>query len=114
MTLTVSKVEDFLIFKIGERRATFNQANEFKNKIIENIRSGKNKIALDFTDVDFIDSTFLGSIIGIIQQLANVNGDLRIFGMKDSVANTIRVVLPNKRLKIYSNKKELLNAIELE
>lgn len=114
MVMSESKIEDFFIFKIGEKRATFNQANDFKARVTERIRAGSTKIVLDFTDVDFVDSTFLGAIIGIIQQLVNSDGDLRIFGMKESVANTIRVVLPNKRLKIYSNKKELLNAIELE
>lgn len=114
MVMSETKIEDFFIFKIGEKRATFNQANDFKSRVTEKIRAGSTKIALDFTDVDFVDSTFLGSIIGIIQQLVNSDGDLRIFGMKESVANTIRVVLPNKRLKIYPGKKELLNAIELE
>lgn len=114
MLLTETKVENFFIFKIGEKRATFNQANEFKSKISEKIRDGQIKIALDFSSVEFIDSTFLGSIINIIQQLTANDGDLRIFGMAESVANTIRVVLPNKRLKIYNNKSELLNAIEFE
>ncbi len=52
---------DVIVEVVDLTRATLSEADEFKQRLTENIENGYKKIVVDLSDCEFIDSTFLGS-----------------------------------------------------
>ena len=64
------------------------------------IESGHPLIALDLSEVDFIDSSGLGAIVSVLKQLDG-RGDLVIVGAKPAVMNLFRLTRMDKVFRMY-------------
>ncbi len=52
------------------------QANQLRHTVSELVAEGNNLVLLDLADVNFIDSTGLGTLIVALKMLRNAGGDL--------------------------------------
>ena len=50
-----------LVEKVNLTRATLKEAEEFKSHLVSDIKDGWQKIVVDLSECEFIDSTFLGA-----------------------------------------------------
>lgn len=71
-------VNDISIIKVNLVHATYKYAGDFKNCLEETIKLGNYKLILDFSQCQFVDSTFLGSIAVLIKALRSVSGSIKI------------------------------------
>lgn len=62
----------FLVIKIAEPKLTVNISNEFREGLIHAINEGNYKIVLDLSNVAFMDSSALGSIIAAFNHLQEI------------------------------------------
>lgn len=53
-------------------------APSIRERLIELIADGHNHIVVDLTEVDFLDSTGLGVLVGGVRRTRSAGGDLRI------------------------------------
>jgi anti-sigma B factor antagonist len=58
-----------------------------ENKISEIINFGKNKIIVNFQDLDYISSAGLGVFMAFIEELRQSGGDIKMAAMKPKVYN---------------------------
>lgn len=56
-------------------------ASGCRESIVRAINDGKKYLILDFSGIDFIDSTGLGFLVSILKAAANQGGKLRICGL---------------------------------
>jgi len=81
------EVGDVIIEKVNLSRATLKEAEEFKTTLIRDIEKGKKKIIVDLSDCEFIDSTFLGSLVISLKKVTTLGGDIKLVGFQSDVRN---------------------------
>jgi anti-anti-sigma factor len=58
----------------------------------ESIEKETAKVIIDFTGLDFIDSTGIGSIINLVHESADKNMEIQLTGMKEEVKHLFDTV----------------------
>jgi anti-sigma B factor antagonist len=66
-------------------------APRLRNVVTDQVRQGYVKVVVDMTEVDFIDSSGLGALIGCLKTAREHGGDLRISGVGKQVATVLRI-----------------------
>lgn len=78
---------------------------EFKEMMLEIIQnenpSGLKKFILNLEEVDFVDSSGLGSFLSVLRHLRDHGGSLRIANMKKSVRTIFELVSMHKVFEIH-------------
>jgi anti-sigma B factor antagonist len=76
------------------------QANELRQQVSELVAAGNNLVLLDMADVNFIDSSGLGSLIVTLKMLRTAGGDLYLY----SIAEPVRSLLSATRMdRLFEN-----------
>ena len=67
-----------LVEKVNLTRATLKEAEEFKSHLVADIKNGWQKIVVDLSECEFIDSTFLGALVVSLKKITNLGGKARL------------------------------------
>ncbi len=94
-------INNIVIQVVNLSRATYREANVLKKNLDELISIQKQqKIIVDISKCEFIDSTFLGVLVLALKSSAKINGD-------------IRIVKPDEVVKALMEKAGTLNVFNL-
>lgn len=104
------EVGEVLVVKPLDRRIDASGAPDLKGKMVDWINGGRNHIVLDLSNVDFIDSSGLGTIVSILKTLGN-KGDLRISGLKETVMSLFRLTRMDRVFQIYPSAEDAIMAL---
>jgi len=63
-------------------------------------------VLLDLSEVDFIDSSGLGSLLSCLRTMNAKDGDLRLFGMRKPVQAMFELVRMHRLFAIYDTEDE--------
>lgn len=108
MELIEEIIDDVVVEIVNIDRATIRQAEDLKEKVTSRINAGYKKIIIDISSVEFLDSTFLGVIVGTLKRVAKVGGDLKLVGFRPQV----RAMFELTRLfRVFESYSELQGAI---
>jgi anti-anti-sigma factor len=83
MEFKSEKFSDVTVIHVFLTRATLAKAVTFKDYVTEIVDSGSNKIIIDLSICEYIDSTFLGAMVAILKKVNSLNGDLRLVYNKE-------------------------------
>lgn len=72
------EIKDIVVYKLNFTRATIKEAQQFRDIVVEDIKSRKLKIIVDLSECDYIDSTFLGALVIIVKKAAEASGGSKI------------------------------------
>ncbi|MGV6810431.1 MAG: STAS domain-containing protein [bacterium] len=89
MQLNIEKT-DFLLVTVQENRLDAALAPQFKKQVKHFIDEGENKIVLDFSQLNFMDSSSLGMLVELLKGIGT-QGQLVIMGARDVVANLFKL-----------------------
>lgn len=78
-------------------------APHLREEIHSAVSAGNSRIAIDLTDVDFIDSSGLGALINGLKSTRQAGGDLRIASPAEQVRLVLELTNINRVLKAYDN-----------
>lgn len=99
-----------VVAKTLDQRVDARLAGELKHQLLALIESGNALIALDLSEVDFIDSSGLGAIVSARKQL-NGRGDLVIVGAKPAVVNLFRLTRMDKVFRMFPQADDAVAAL---
>jgi anti-anti-sigma factor len=85
MEFSRQDIDDVIVLTVNLKRATLVEAEEFKQALVNEIQKGFKKIVVDLSTCEFIDSTFLGSLVVSLKKLTGLGGDLRLVGFQPAV-----------------------------
>ncbi|MBN1302017.1 MAG: STAS domain-containing protein [Melioribacteraceae bacterium] len=110
-TFTVNSEGDISIVTLNISEATLKYAQSFKYFMVQRIIKNRSKIIIDCRNVNFMDSTFLGSLVYSLKKAAIDSGDLKlILGNFESPVWTMFETTNMFRIfKIY---KDIESAVE--
>lgn len=98
------------VAKMHDQRVDARLASEFKRNLQVLIESANPLIALDMSEVDFIDSSGLGVIVSVLKQMKG-RGDLVIVGARPAVVNLFRLTRMDKVFRMFPRTDEAVAAL---
>lgn len=100
--------KDVVIEVVNLTRATLKEANQFKKILQEDIEKKFKKIVIDISQCEFLDSTFLGTLVLAKRSINRIGGELKIV----EPASVFKVLLEKtSTLQIFETYKSLDEAI---
>lgn len=97
---------DVLVEIVDLTRATLNEAEEFKQRLAEDIESGHTKIVADLSICEFIDSTFLGTLVISLKRITSLGGDLRLVGFQPAVHSMFELTRMYRVFETFSLRED--------
>ena len=68
------------------------------------------KLLLNLENVGYVNSTAIGAIVAVAQQVRRRKGDLKIYGMKEDIRKVFDMVGASKILEIFETEQEALDS----
>ncbi len=99
---------DVIVEFVDLTRATLNEADEFKQRLTENIENGYKKIIVDLTVCEFIDSTFLGALVISLKKVTSIGGDLRLVGFQPAVQSMFELTRMYRVFETFNTKEDAI------
>jgi anti-sigma B factor antagonist len=85
--------------------------SEVLKDIVKNLLSKQEKnIIFNFSNVDFIDSSGLGSLVGCLRSVKKEGGDIKIYGLIEKVRVVFELIRLHQLFDIFENKDDAINS----
>ena len=99
---TVLYVEGLI--KLGE-------SAEFFSSALENVlKNESTNVIIDFTKIDYIDSTGIGELVGYLGKFANQNRKLILVNPSERIQKLLKLAKLDSVFKIYNSEDEAVSA----
>ncbi len=99
MAVTHHQDGDFTVFSMDGRFDAFG-ARELKN-VVSQVNVTKKRFILDMAGVNFIDSSGLGTLVGILRTVEKEGGQIRIAGLIPEVLIIFELTRLHRIFDIY-------------
>jgi anti-anti-sigma factor len=87
-------------------------AGETKRRLVEAVEGGQRRLVVDMADVDFVDSSGLGAIIGVLKAARQAGGDVRIARPTSQLQSILELTMLDRVLRPYETVEEALTGFE--
>jgi anti-anti-sigma factor len=101
---------DVVVISVSLKRATLVEAEEFKQVLVNDIQRGFKKIVVDLSSCEFIDSTFLGSLVVSLKKLTGLGGDLRLVGFQPAVHSMFELTRMYRVFESFNSAQEAVQS----
>ena len=95
--------EDVVIEVVNINRATLKEAIEFKAVLTNEIDNGCKKMIIDLSSCEYMDSTFLGTIVVALKKINNANGKLVLISPKTFAYDMLHVTGTMKLFDVFDS-----------
>lgn len=94
LTIKINSV-DFIIYEIDEAEIGLTNLNHLKSDIEKELSSGNLNIGIDLKNVNVINSSGLGILIGCMNRVKNAKGTFKILNPQDKIENLFKITKLN-------------------
>jgi anti-anti-sigma factor len=105
-------LDDVIVLTVNLKRATLVEAEEFKEVLVKEIQRGFKKIVVDHSTCEFIDSTFLGSLVVSLKKLTGLGGDLRLVGFQPAVHSMFELTRMYRVFESFKSSDEAVQSFK--
>ncbi len=109
LTLNLKQVQNIVVL-YPQGHINAHTVNEFEKKLEEIINSKNYNILINCEKLDYISSAGLGAIMGVIEEIRENSGDLRMCNMSESVYNIFDILGFTELYKIFKTEEEALKS----
>jgi anti-sigma B factor antagonist len=96
------------IIKVEEERLDSMIAPQLKSELLFLVNEGKRNVLIDLSNVNYADSSGLGSFLFGIRQLKNVDGQLKLLAANERIMSLVRIArLDNILLNFYDREQAI-------
>ena len=107
MTIKEEKLNEVLICVL-EGQITMNNSPELRKAFDNIIKRDEKKVILDFSQVSYIDSSGLATLIEMFQRLKKIAGNLRFSNIDQKVKSVFEITRLNKIFDIFETREMAL------
>jgi anti-sigma B factor antagonist len=100
---------DTLLVTLEIKEASLENGDAFKAEVIKLFDKYHKSIAIDMSAVEYIDSSFLGSIVSAFKHLISFQSEVVLVGLSKDITNLFALTRLDKVFKIYSTFDEVSN-----
>jgi anti-sigma B factor antagonist len=92
------------LIKLGE-------SAEFFSSALENVlKNDSGNVIIDFTKIDYIDSTGIGELVGYLGKFTNQNRKLILVNPSERILKLLKLAKLDAVFKIYNSEEEAISA----
>ncbi len=102
--------ENILIVTVDDERATVEFSSELKKELLDKIEEKNNNVIFDLRKTNFVDSSFLGTLVAGLKKCTMNNGDLKIVGLQEPVRSMFELTRLYKIFDILDTVDEAIKA----
>ena len=102
--------ENIVIEKVNLKRATYKEAEEFRNIVHEDIEAGWHNFIIDMKECEFMDSSFLGALVNSLKELERKDGILKLASVHDDTQTILDITRMSDIFKVYNDKDEAIKS----
>jgi len=110
MNYSFETKEGILVVTVKVKRATVEISGQLKNDLVSRIDDGSNRIVVDLSQTNFVDSSFLGVLVAGLKKATINNGDLKISGLQESVQALFELTRLYRIFDIFDNKEDAIKS----
>jgi anti-anti-sigma factor len=99
-----------VVYQVTLSRATVNDAMEFKQLLLDDVKLRKAKIVIDFSSCEFIDSTFLGVLVTSHKKASEYGGNIKLVADKPAVESMFEMTKVNRIINTFPTVDEALSS----
>ena len=103
MILRTTEIQGVVQATILPHEASLSNSELFKEEMITLVSNGAKLILLSFENVNYIDSSFLGSLVVALKYAMPRNSDICLVALKPDVKNLLTLIRMDKVFKIYND-----------
>lgn len=107
MKINNEKNGDILICAI-EGEIDINTSPQLRKEFDNFVKSNEKKVLVEFSNVVYIDSSGLATLIEMFQRLKKIGGQMRFSGMGQKIKNAFEITKLHKLFEIFENKEGAL------
>lgn len=104
--------KDVVVEFIELSRATVKESQEFKNILLNDIENNYLKFVIDFEGCEFIDSTFLSTLVTTLKLLIKKGGNLKLSSISSEVQSLLELTGTHRVFEIYRSKEEAIQSFK--
>jgi anti-anti-sigma factor len=110
MEFTRTEKGEVVVIKVNLNRATLKEAEEFKISLMNELQRDKKKLVVDLSNCDFIDSTFLGTLVVTLKKVTSTGGDLRLVGFRPAVSSMFELTRMFRVFETFQTSEEAVKS----
>lgn len=103
MSITATALNNQKVIKLEVTKFDVSNMQKIKQSIMEEIETGSNHIILDFSDVEFVDSSGLSVVIATFKQLNSIDGTLQLCGLQEQPLELLQITQLHKIFEIIDS-----------
>lgn len=107
MNVETQSIGNVLVITPLDRRLDASVSAKFKDDMQAMIAQGNHHILLDFSQVDFIDSSFLGALVSLLKALHG-KGELAICSLNNNIHSMFKLTRMDKIFIIGADQNQAL------
>lgn len=107
MNFETQTVGNVLVITPLDRRLDASVSSQFKEDLQTLISQGTHKILLDFSQVDFIDSSGLGALVSLLKSL-NGKGELALCSLNSNIQGMFKLTRMDKIFTLGADQSSTL------
>jgi anti-sigma B factor antagonist len=112
MVLKVNEINRIVQATILPDEASLTNAEMFKEEMITVIANGARLVMVSFENVNYIDSSFLGSLVVALKYAMPRNVDIYLVSLKPDVKNLLTLIRMDKVFRIFKDYDEAMETIK--
>jgi len=109
MTITTREVSHITIVDINGRITLGDETGQLRDTVRQLVSAGKKKIILNLANVDYIDSSGVGELVGSYTTVRNAGGELKLLGLTKKVHDVLNVT---KLYTVFDVKDDEFTAVK--
>jgi len=110
MKIETEKQQGVTLLTPVTRRLDASVALRFKEEVLSVIQQGEARLILDFSRVDFIDSSCLGALISLLKATSG-KGTLALCALNGNIKNMFTLTRMDRVFTIYPERRDALAAL---
>jgi len=113
MIIKTTQQNGCTVATINAAEASLQNSEAFKSAVISLIDEGNHNIIINFEQVDYLDSSFLGALVSSLKYSMQKQATLCISNLKKDIYALLELTRIDKVFRIYKTTSEAFEAYEV-
>ncbi|HTN45742.1 MAG TPA: STAS domain-containing protein [Flavipsychrobacter sp.] len=111
MIIKVKQQEKYTSVIIAEREASLKNAEAFKTEMMQLVDTGATNMILNFSQVTYVDSSFLGSLVASLKYAISKGSDIYLVELQKDIYDLLHLIRMNKVFKIFDSEEQAVASL---